>query len=143
MPTTSSSFSPITGMREKPLRSASESACRRVLSRSMNTMSVRGTITSRTIVSPSSNTEWIICALAGSISRALLGEVDQVAQLGLGGERALAEALARRERVAEQDQQPRRAVRAPAEARHRPALAERDPLGVLAARVRGATPMTT
>ena len=42
MPTTSSWFSPTTGIREKPLRRASESACSTVLSLSMNTMSVRG-----------------------------------------------------------------------------------------------------
>ena len=58
----------MTGMREKPLRSASDSAWSRVLSRSMNTMSVRGTMTSRTIVSPSSNTERTISRSPGSIS---------------------------------------------------------------------------
>ena len=46
-------------------------------------------------------------ALAGLDERRGLGQVDQLAQLGLGGERALAEAAARGERVAEQDQQPR------------------------------------
>ena len=69
MPTMSSSFSPTTGIRENPLRSASDSAWRRVLPRSTNTMSVRGTITSRTIVSPSSNTEWIIARSSGWITR--------------------------------------------------------------------------
>src|SRR5215472_16546561 len=68
MPITSSSFSPTTGIREKPLRSASDSAWRTVLSCSTNTMSVRGTMTSRTIVSPSSNTEWIIWRSPGSIT---------------------------------------------------------------------------
>ena len=67
MPTTSSSFSPTTGIREKPLRRASESACSTVLSRSMKTMSVRGTMTSRTMVSPSSNTEWTIWRSPGSM----------------------------------------------------------------------------
>ena len=57
----SSAFSPVTGMRENPLRSASARACGTVLSRSIQTTSVRGTITSRAIVSPSSNTDWIIC----------------------------------------------------------------------------------
>ena len=51
----------MTGMRENPLRSASASACGTVLVRSIHTTSVRGTITSRAIVSPSSNTDWIIC----------------------------------------------------------------------------------
>jgi len=44
-------------------------ACRRVFPRSITTMSGRGTITSRAIVSPSSNTEWIICRSSSSISR--------------------------------------------------------------------------
>jgi hypothetical protein len=61
----------------------------------MKTTSVRGTITSRTIVSPSSKTEWIIC----------LGEVDELAELGLGRERTLAEAAPRSDDVAEHDQQ--------------------------------------
>ena len=63
---------------------------RSVLCRSMKTMSVRGTITSRTMVSPSSNTEWIICALAGLDHADFSAQVDQLAQLGLGRERALA-----------------------------------------------------
>ena len=69
MPITSSSFSPTTGIREKPLRRASDSAWCSVLSRSMNTMSVRGTMTSRTRVSPSSKTEWIIFRSPGSMTR--------------------------------------------------------------------------
>ncbi len=60
MPTMSSAFSPMTGMREKPERSPSDSAWRSVLLRSMKTISVRGTITSFAKVSPSSKTEWII-----------------------------------------------------------------------------------
>ena len=63
--------------------------------RSIHTISVRGTITSRTMVSPSSKTEWIIFALAVLDHAALLGQVDQLAQLDLGGERALPEAPAR------------------------------------------------
>ena len=58
----------MTGMRQKPERRASDSAWRSVLSRSMKTTSVRGTITSRTIVSPSSKTEWIIARSRSSIS---------------------------------------------------------------------------
>ena len=69
MPMTSSLFSPTTGIREKPLRSASDSTCRTFLSRSAKTMSVRGTMTSRTIVSPNSNTEWIISRSPGSMTR--------------------------------------------------------------------------
>src|SRR3954447_548147 len=56
----SSRLSPMTGMRLNPLRSASDIACRSVLLRSMKTTSVRGTMTSRAMVSPSSKTEWII-----------------------------------------------------------------------------------
>src|SRR5215813_13492822 len=69
MPMTSSLFSPTTGIREKPLRSARDSTWRTFLSRSAKTMSVRGTMTSRTIVSPSSNTEWIMARSSGSITR--------------------------------------------------------------------------
>ena len=47
-------------MRLKPDRSASDTACRSVLYSSMKTMSVRGTMTSRTMVLPRSKTEWII-----------------------------------------------------------------------------------
>ncbi|ARZ70211.1 hypothetical protein SMD11_4614 [Streptomyces albireticuli] len=68
MPTMSSSLSPVTGMREKPERSASVSACRIVLPRSMTTRSVRGTITSRTSVSPSSKTECTMRRSSSSIS---------------------------------------------------------------------------
>ena len=68
MPTMSSSFSPVTGIREKPERSARVSACRMVLKRSMATRSVRGTITSRTRVSPSWKTECTIRRSSSSIS---------------------------------------------------------------------------
>ena len=47
-------------MREWPLRTASDVAWPAVLSLSIHTISVRGTITSRAGVSPSSNTDWII-----------------------------------------------------------------------------------
>ncbi len=67
-PTTSSSPSPTTGMRENPLRSASESACRSDFVCSMKTMSVRGTMTSRTIVSPSSKTECTIRRSSSSMT---------------------------------------------------------------------------
>src|SRR5215470_3381245 len=68
MPITSSLFSPTTGIRENPLRNARDSTWRTFLSRSAKTMSVRGTMTSRTIVSPSSNTEWIIARSSGSMT---------------------------------------------------------------------------
>ena len=57
-------------------------------------------------------------ALVGLDQARGLGEVDHLAQLGLGGERALGEALAGRERVADQDQQPRQRAEHPAEAEH-------------------------
>ncbi len=56
----SSTSSPTTGMREKPERRNRLIAWRQTRSSSMATMSVRGTMTSRVIVSPSSKTEWII-----------------------------------------------------------------------------------
>ena len=83
-------------------------------------------------------------ALAGLDQRRRLGEVDQLAQLGLGRERALAEALARRDRVADQDQQPGAAARGP---RSRAASgAGRDSATrseCWRPTVRGATPMAT
>jgi hypothetical protein len=56
----SSTFSAITGMREKPLRSARASAWGTDLLLSIHTISVRGTMTSRAMVSPSWKTDWII-----------------------------------------------------------------------------------
>ena len=50
----------MTGTREKPERRNSDMVWRRFLCRSTKTTSLRGTITSRTVVSPSSKTEWII-----------------------------------------------------------------------------------
>ena len=44
-------------------------------------MSVRGTMTSRAMVSPSSKTEWIISRSPASMRAASLGQVDQLAQL--------------------------------------------------------------
>jgi hypothetical protein len=64
----SSSLSPVTGIREKPERRARVRAWRIVLYRSMTTRSVRGTITSRTSVSPSSKTECTIRRSSSSIS---------------------------------------------------------------------------
>ncbi len=68
MPTTSSSLSPTTGIREKPERSARVSAWRTVLCRSIITRSVRGTMTSRTMVSPSSKTECTIRRSSSSMT---------------------------------------------------------------------------
>ena len=69
-PTMSSVSSPMTGNREKPERKASDCACRSVLSRSMNTISVRGTITCRAVVPLRSNTDWIMRDSSSSISAA-------------------------------------------------------------------------
>ncbi len=55
-------------MRENPLRRCSDRAWPSVLSRSMKTISVRGTITSRTIVSPSSKTDRTISRSPGSMT---------------------------------------------------------------------------
>ncbi len=64
-PSTSSKSSPTTGMREKPDRVARCRACRSDLSSSIHTTSVRGTITSRTMVSPRSKT---LCSISRSVS---------------------------------------------------------------------------
>jgi hypothetical protein len=63
----------------------------------------------------------------------LLREVDQLAQLGLGGERSLAEALAGREGVADQDQQLRQRTEHPGQRVHEPGAGERDRRRVLTA----------
>ena len=68
MPTTWSRLSSITGTRENPERRNSERVWRRFLCRSTKTTSLRGTITSRAVVSPSSKTEWIIFRSPASIS---------------------------------------------------------------------------
>ena len=65
--------------------------------------------------------------------RLLLGQVDQRAQLRLGGERALAEALARGERVAEQDQQLRQRAQDPGQRHQDVAAAVARVFSVLAA----------
>ena len=72
IPTTSSAFSPITGIRENPERNPSDIAWRSDLSRSINTTSVRGTMTSLTKVSPNSKTEWIIWRSSSSIKESAL-----------------------------------------------------------------------
>ena len=83
--------------------------------------------------------------LAGLDHRGRLGEVDQLAQLGLGRERALAEAAARGDRVADQDQQPRDRAEDPGrrrEDRRRPTRAR--PARRAGGRgCAGPTPMTT
>ena len=57
----------MTGIRENPDRSPSDSACLRVFVRSMKIISVRGTMTSFAYVSPNSKTEWIICRSSSSM----------------------------------------------------------------------------
>ena len=116
----SSTFSPMTGMREKPLRRPVPEPAARTSSRSIHTISVRGTITSRTMVSPSSKTRVDHLALGVLDDAPLPGDVDELAQLDLGGERTLAEATARGDRVADQDQQGRKRGEHPAEPRERP-----------------------
>jgi hypothetical protein len=76
-------------------------------------MSVRGTMTSRTSV--------------------FLGQVDQVTQLGLRGERPVAEPLAGGQRVAEQDEQLGQRAEDAGQAVHDRGAGQRDRLGVLAA----------
>ena len=100
----SSTFSPMTGMREWPLRTASDVAAAADLSLSIQIISVRGTITSRAGVSPSSNTDWIIRPLVGGDHTALLRQVDDFTQLDLRGERPVAEAATGRQHVSEHHQ---------------------------------------
>src|SRR4051794_12278689 len=101
----SSRFSPITGIREEPLRRARDIAWRKVLVRSMNTTSVRGTmVADQRVAELEDRVDHL--PLAGLDDAARLGQVDQLAQLGLGGERALAEAASGGQRVSQQDQQP-------------------------------------
>jgi len=57
MPTTSSTPSPSTGRRDRPDCTERSSASRIVAESAISTMSMRGTITSRTMVSPNSMTE--------------------------------------------------------------------------------------
>ena len=68
MPTTSSTPSPSTGRRERPDCTARSNASRTVAESAMSTMSVRGTITSRTMVSPNSMTEWMKLRSSDSIA---------------------------------------------------------------------------
>ena len=67
-PTTSSTSSPWTGTREYPAVSPRSSARVTVAEAEIVTMSVRGTITSRTTVSPKEITEWMNARSVGSIT---------------------------------------------------------------------------
>ena len=64
----SSESSPTTGTRENPDRTKSADACRSDLPRAMVSMSIRGTMTSRAVVSDSSKTEWIMSRSSSSMS---------------------------------------------------------------------------
>ena len=68
MPRTWSVFSPMTGIREYPERRNSDIARCRLDPESMVRMSVRGTMTERTRVSPKSKTDWISSASLSSIT---------------------------------------------------------------------------
>ena len=70
-------------------------------------MSGRGTITSRTTVSPNSMIEWMSSRSSRSIDVLVGGDVGHRAELLLGDERALLQALAREHDVGEADEQPR------------------------------------
>jgi hypothetical protein len=71
--------------------------------------------------------------LAGLDDAALLGHVDQLAQLDLAGERAVAVAAAGRDRVADQDQQRGQRAEHPAEQPDQRGTGQRDAVGVLPA----------
>ena len=127
-------------MREKPLRSASDIIWRSVLWRSMNTMSVRGTITSRASVSPSSKTEWIIRLSSDSITR--LASARSTSSRSSASE---ANGPSRKPRpgvsaLPMQDQQLRDRAEHGGEHGDRARRHQGDPLGVLAPDVRGPTP---
>ena len=68
MPTMSSISSRNTGIREYPCFSTMSWTSRSVLSTSMATTSGRGTMTSRTMVSPNWKMEWMRSASSSSIS---------------------------------------------------------------------------
>ena len=68
MPRIWSVFSPMTGIREYPERRNSDIARCRLEPESMLRMSVRGTMTERTRVSPKSKTDWISSASLSSIT---------------------------------------------------------------------------
>ena len=99
----SSRSSPITGIRLNPDRSASETACRTVLVRSM--YDHLGARHHHLLDDGVAKVEHGVDhpALPGFDHVGRLGEVDQFAQFGLGTERAIGEALARGERVTDQD----------------------------------------
>ena len=72
-------------------------------------------------------------AFAGLDHRRRLGEVDQLAQLGLGRERPLAKTAARSDGVADHDQHPRDRAQHAGDPRDRSCRDQSDALGVLAA----------
>ena len=92
-------------MREKPLRSAERDALRdRLGALDPDHVGARHHHLARERVAELEDRRDHV-ALAALHDAALLGEVDQIAQLGFGRERAFAIAAARGDRVAEQDQQ--------------------------------------
>ena len=75
-----------------------------VASASTATMSVRGSITSRTTVSPNSKIEWMSSRSSVSIASSCGGDVGHRQDLFLGDERARAQALARQHDVGDPDE---------------------------------------
>ena len=136
----SSTFSPITGMRECPLRTASEVAWPAVLSRfDPHHLGARHHDLARRGVAEFEH-RLDHPALVVGHHTALLGQVDDLAQLDLGGERPVAEAAARCQRVADQDQQPADRGQQHRNRLQRNGRRQRDGVGVLAAE--GARPDT-
>ena len=78
-----------------------------VSSASTATMSGRGSITSRTTVSPNSKIEWMSSSLLALDGVLVGGDVGHRAELLLGDERALLQALAREHDVGDADEQAR------------------------------------
>ena len=134
--------SPITGMRLKPLRSASDMAWRSVLvALDEDDVGARHHhLADDGVAELEDGVDHHPLAVLDEL--VLLGEVDQVAQLGLGRERSLAEALAGRERVADQDQQLRQRAEHPGQRVHDPGRrAARPAPACCRPSVRGETPI--
>ncbi len=100
----SSVVSSYAGSRDFPASIATAIASSTVASAATATMSGRGTITSRTTVSPNSKIEWMSSRSSVSIDVLLCGDVGHREDLLLGHERPAAHSLAREHDVGEPDE---------------------------------------
>ncbi len=134
----------MTGIRDIPDRLASVSAWRSVLSRSIQTTSVRGNhhLADDGVAEIEDALQHLPLGLLDHPAAA--GDVDQFAQFDVRGERALPEAAARGDRVADQDQQRRHRRQQPGQAPGRAGQRQPDAVvGCWRPMVRGSTPITT